>query len=298
AETNAGDKTNNPQVTQVVSTLEPAQANEVSKQTFAYDKYTNQTDVSEYDFGSGAAGSLVRRTHTNFLTATYDTLNPSATNPDLSLTSHIRNLPTQVSVFDAGGVESARSSIEYENYTLDGADCLHSFHCGLVPRANISGLDSLFGTSYTKRGNPTASTSFLLSNGSVTGSVSSYSQYDVAGNVVRVLDPRSTLTNNIATTIEYDDHFGTPNNEARSNSVPTELTGFTSFALPTKVTNTLGHTTYAQFDYYLGKPVNGEDANGVVASGAFNDSLDRPTQIRRAIGTTDENQTTFSYDDT
>ena len=298
AETNAGAKTNNPQVTQVVNTLEPAQANKVSKQTFAYDKYTNQTDVSEYDFGVGNPGALVRRTHRDFLTSSYDTLNPSATNVDLNQTIHIRNLPVQVSVFDGNNIERARSTIEYDNYTLDGADCLHSFHCGLLARANISGLDSLFGAGYTKRGNPTAATSFLLSNGSVTGSVSSYSQYDVAGNLVRVFDPRSTLGNNIATTIEYDDRFGAPDNEARSNIAPSELTGFTSFAFPTKVTNALGHTTYAQIDYYLGQPVNGEDANGVVASGSFDGSLDRPKQIRRAVGTGAENQTTFAYDDT
>jgi len=295
AETNAAAKTNNPQVTQVVTTLEPAQANQISKQTFAFDKYSNQTDVSEYDFGGA---NPVRRIHTDFKTSGYDTLNPNATNPDLNQTSHIRNLPIQVSVFDATNIERARATTEYDNYTLDGADCLHSFHCGLIVRANISGLDSLFGATYTKRGNPTASTRYLLSNGSVTGSVSSYSQYDVAGNVVRILDPRSTLTNNIVTTIEYNDRFGTPDNEARSNSVPSELTGYTSFAFPTKVTNAVGHTTYAQFDYYLGQPVNGEDANGVVASGSFNDSLDRPKQIRRAVGTTAENQTTFAYDDT
>ncbi|HSE16491.1 MAG TPA: RHS repeat-associated core domain-containing protein [Pyrinomonadaceae bacterium] len=298
AETNSAAKTNNPQITEVITTLEPSQANKVSKQTFAYDKYTNKTDVYEYDFGSGTVGALVRRSHIDFLTSSYDTLNPSAASPDLNLTSYIRNLPLQVSIFDSGGVERARSTTEYDNYALDGADCLHSFHCPLVPRANISGLDSLFGTSYTKRGNPTAATRYLLANGAVTGSVSTYSQFDVAGNIVRVLDPRSTLANNIATTIEYDDRFGTPNNEARSNSVPSELTGYTSFAFPTKVTNALGHTSYAQFDYYLGQPVNGEDTNGVVASGSFNDFLDRPTQIRRAIDTGAENQSTFAYDDT
>ena len=49
---------------------------------------------------------------------------------------------------------------------------------------------------------------------------------------------------------------------------------------------------------YLGAPVDGEDANGVVASGTYNDSLDRPTQVRRAAGTSLTNQTTFNYDDT
>ena len=297
-ETSDANKSNNPQITQSLLTLEPSQANKVSKQTFGYDKYTNRTDAYEYDFGSGATGSLVRRTHTDYLTASYDTLNPNSANPDLNLTSHIRSLPSQTSVFDGAGIERVRSIIEYDGYTLDGADCLHSFHCPLLPRSNISGFDSLFTASYTKRGNPTAVTRYLLSNGAVTGSVSSYSQYDIAGNIVRTLDPRSTLTNNIATTIEYDDRFGIPDNEARSNSVPSELTGFTSFAFPTKVTNALGHTSYAQFDYYLGTAVNGEDANGVVASGSFDDSLDRPTQVRRAINTGAENQSTFAYDDT
>ena len=296
-ESNPGSRANSPQITQVVNTLEPAQANKVSKQTFSYDKYTNQTDVYEYGFGTGSAGSLVRRTQTNYLTSSYDTLNPSSSAPDLNLTSHIRNLPTQVSTFDAAGVERARSITEYDNYVLDGSDCPHSFNCPLIARSNISGFDSLFATSYTKRGNPTALTRYLLSNGAVTGAIATYSQYDVAGNVVRVLDPRSTLSNNIATTIEYDDRFGLPDNEARSNIVPSELTGFTSFAFPTKVINALGHTSYAQFDYYLGRPVNGEDANGIVASGYFNDQLDRTTQIRRAIGTSAENQTSFSYDD-
>ena len=51
--------------------------------------------------------------------------------------------------------------------------------------------------------------------------------------------------------------------------------------------------SYAQFDYYLGRPVNAEDANGIVASGSYNDSLDRPKQIKRAIGTGAENQTSL-----
>src|SRR5215216_1176527 len=293
-----GGRSINPRLVETVQTIEPSGANLVSKQTFAHDQYNNQTDVYEYGFGSGAAGALVRRTHTDYFTSSYDTLNPSSSSPDPSLTSHIRELPWKVFVYDAAGVVRAKSQAEYDNYTLDGSDCLHSFHCSLTARSNISGLDSQFNTSYTKRGNPTAVTRYLISNGTETGSITSYSQYDVAGNVVRVLDPRSTLANNIATTIEYDDRFGNPlDNEARSNAAPAALAGLSSFAFPTKVINALGHTSYAQFDYYLGKPVNGEDANGVVASGYFNDALDRPTQIRRAPGTSDESQTTFAYDD-
>src|SRR5688500_240524 len=85
--------------------------------------------------------------------------------------------------------------------------------------------------------------------------------------------------------------------EMRANVPPYELSGQTSFAFVTKVTNALGHISYAQFDYYLGRAVDGEDTNGIVASGYFNDVLDRPTQLRRAAGTAVTNQSTFSYDD-
>src|SRR6185369_2221938 len=106
------------------------------------------------------------------------------------------------------------------------------------------------------------------------------------------IDPRG-----YATILEYADRFGSPDTEAQSNTAPSELGALKSYAVATKVTNAVGHVSYAQFDYYLGKPVNGEDPNGIVASGSYNDSLDRPTQIKRAAGTGVENQTTFAYDD-
>src|SRR6185295_6008052 len=105
----------------------------------------------------------------------------------------------------------------------------------LAGRSGISGLDASYSTSYIKRGNVTATTSYLLVNGSVTGSVSGFAQYDVAGNVVKAIDARGN-----ATTISYNDCFGSPDsNEARTNSAPGELSsvGQASFAFPTAVTN-------------------------------------------------------------
>ena len=277
-----------PRITEILTTL--ADANQVSKRTFGYDDsvpFNNPNNVKEYDFGSGVPGVLLRETRTTYLTSSGYT----------GTSVHIRSLPTQVSTFDGGGIERARTTYEYDNYVLDGADCLHSFHCSLKSRSNISGFDALFGASYTTRGNGTGSTRYLLTNGVVTGSVSAYSHYDVAGNVVRTVDPRSTLSNYIVTKFEYDDRFGSPDIEARSNTVPSELTGLVAFAVPTKITNPLGHTAYTQFDYYLGRPVNSEDANGIVAAAYFDDALDRPTQIRRAAGTAVTNQSSFNYDD-
>jgi YD repeat-containing protein len=271
---------NDPRLSETTNTL--VDTNQVSKQTFSYDDtvpFNNRADVYEYDFGSGAAGSLVRRTHTDYLKT-----NPVNSTDYTTTSIHIRRLPTQVQVFDASGVEKARTTFEYDNYVSDGN------HALLEPRSNISGLDSGFTTSYVTRGNLTRSTSWILSTGT---QLHSYNQFDVAGNVVKTIDARG-----YPTILEFADRYGAPDTEAQSNTAPSELGGQTSFAFATKVTNAANHIAYAQFDYYLGRPVNGEDANGVVASGSYNDSLDRPTQIKRAIGTGAENQSSFAYDDT
>jgi hypothetical protein len=200
-------------------------------------------------------------------------------------------------VVDGGGTERQRTVFEYDNYATDAG------HASLFPRSNISSLcttitsptscDNLTATDFQKRGNVTAVTATIFVNGTITGSLSSYSQYDIAGNVVKAIEGLGHSTN-----IYYDDVFGAPNGNARLNTPPAELAGELTFALPTQITNALGQSVYAQFDYYLARPVDAEDLNGVVSSGYFNDPLDRPTQIRRAVGTPLENQSTFAYDDT
>lgn len=267
---------NDVRLAETVTTL--ADTNQISKQIFDYDDtvpFNNQNSVKEFDYGSGAVGPLVRETRTTYLT--------SSTYTGTSV--HIRDLQTQVSIYDSGGFERSRTTYEYDNYATD------SNHAALTNRSNISGFDSTFNTSYTTRGNVTGTTRHILSG----GSVSSYSQYDIAGNVTKVIDGRGS-----ATELFYADCFGGPDGNARVNSAPLELSGpgVASFAFPTSIKNPLNHWTYSQFDFYLSQPVDGEDANGIVASGSYGDSLDRPTQIRRAAETGVTNQTTFSYDDT
>lgn len=272
---------NDPRIAATITTL--VDTNQVSSQTFSYDDsvpFNNPSDVYEYNFGSGAPGALLRRTHTDYLKT-----NPVNGIDYTTTTVHVRNLPTQQQIFDAGG-EKARSSFEYDNYAADGS------HAPLVNRAGISGLDATFTTSYLKRGNLTRKTNWLLSTST---QLHSYSQYDIAGNVVKVIDARG-----YATTVDFSDRFGAPDGNARLNSAPLELSGpgQASYAFATKVTNALGQTAYAQIDYYLGTAVDGEDVNGIVASGYFQDLLDRPTQVKRAVNTPAASQSTFAYDDT
>lgn len=274
-----GDATappNDVRIAETITTL--GDTNQKSKQTFDYDDtvpFNNQNNVKEYDYGSGAVGSLLRETRTTYLT--------SASYTGTSV--HLRSLPTQVSIYDGGATERARTTYEYDNYVTD------TNHAALTNRSNISGFDSAFNTSYTTRGNVTGTTGHILSG----GSVSSYSQYDIAGNVTKIIDVRG-----YATELFYTDSFGAPNGEARTNTAPTELSGpgVSSWAFATSIKNPLNHWAFSQFDFYLGAPVDGEDANGFVASGSYNDSLDRPTQVRRAALTGITNQSTFTYDDT
>ncbi len=273
----------NPRITQTVQTIEPATANLVSKQTFTYDSYNNPTDVYEYAFGTGAAGALVRRSHTDYLTT-----NPvNGTNYATTASIHLRSLVRQRQMFDGGGVERSRTTHEYDNYITDAN------HAGLVNRSSISGLDASFTTSYGTRGNATATTShFFNTSGVVTGSVAAYKQYDIAGNGVKEIDGRGYATN-----IDFDDRYGGPDGNAQLNSGATELAAQVSYAFATKVTNALTQIGYTQFDYYLGRPVDSEDINGVVSSIYYGDTLDRVTQVRRAVGTGAANQTTYGYDD-
>ncbi len=280
-------------VSEKITTLADTSPALVAKEVYTYGSYNNVTRVDEYGYGSGAAGALARYRVMQYLGNSYDT----------NLNIHLRGLPTQEKVHDAGGTLRSQTDYEYDIYNQGTPD---AFHDALTNRTNISGLDTAFTTSYYTRGNVTKTTRQLLdSGGNITGSVSGYAQYDIAGNVVKTLDPRSTTSNLIATSFDYSDNFGTsPDGGTQSgglplNSSPSELSSVSqnAYAVPFKVTNPLGHTAYTQYDYYLGRPIDAQDANGVKSSVYYNDALERPTKGIQAIGTAAAAQTLIVYND-
>ena len=245
----------------------------------AYDAFNNPTDIWEYDWGQNAAGAFLRRTHNDYITDSNYTSHTGA---------HIRGLVSQkwISSDMAGNNKASLTQFEYDNYTTV------QNHAALVSRSNVTGHDTAnFGTSYTKRGNVTAVTSYENAQ-TQTGAVKTYSQYDVLGNIVKTIDAKEN-----ASSVGYDDNFGAPDGEARTNSAPSQLNGLNTFALPTSSTNPLGWTSYAQFDYFTGASVNTEDINGVISKTVYNDSFDRPTQLSTGVGTSLEAQTTITYED-
>jgi RHS repeat-associated protein len=289
---------NDPRVTEVITRLENGLTSKVG---YGYDQsvpYNSVTDVYEYDFGSGTPGALLRHIQTSYL-KWLNGVDYSGSSIQDHSSPHMRDFPMQVSVFNSTGAERSRTSYEYDNYSTD------TNHAGLFPRANISGLDPAYTTSFTTRGNVTGTTNYLIENGSVIGSVSAYVQYDVAGNVVKTIDTRG-----FGTSLYYDDSFGSPNGEARANTAPNELSSVSqaSYAFATSATNALGQTAYSQFDYYLGVPIETEDATGlagledgrgVVSSLYYDDLLDRPTRMIHGFnrGAPIRNRADVSYDD-
>jgi YD repeat-containing protein len=269
-----------PRLAETVTTLYDVSPTLVAKKTFGYDQYNNQTDVYEYGFGAGAPGPLLRHTHTDYLTN-----NPWQGNANYAtdLNIHIRNLPTQISVFDGNNTEVSKTSFYYDVYSqFPLQDC-----------PNIVQHDGGFHTGYGPRGNMVKSTK--VASFTPASSIDNFFHYDIAGNVVMTKDGRTPAG---ITTFDFNDRYGTTSGEARSNTPPAGLGGQISYAFPTKVTNALGHEIYTKYDYYLGKPVDSEDQNEVVTSFTYDDALDRLTQVvRGADSSTVKNQTTFDYND-
>lgn len=302
-----------PRITETASSLNDT--NQLSKQTFSYDQYNNRTDIYEYDYGpsgSGQLGGLIRHTHTNYMTSPDYVSIAGGANADATATIYLRSLPSTEQVFNGGGTLRAQTDYEYDIYVDNGWS-----HDDLMDRTGISGLVSRSGqtpaqgynpTTDHKRGNVTKVTRYLLnSGGGVTGSVTTFAQYDVAGNTVKAIDAGRADGSRSTTTFEFTDRFGVPDGEAQSDSGAVELGILKSYAFPTRVANALQQVTYTQFDYYLGQPVDSEDANGTVTSSRYGtvendpylDLLDRPTQIIRGANRSHphRSQTTIKYHD-
>src|SRR5207244_1527577 len=162
--------------------MEEASPNLLAQEVYSYDSYNNRTDVFEYDYGSGVVGSLLRHTVTSYLTNGYDTFN--STSPLASI--HIRDLPSQETVFDGIPAQAAVTQYCYDNNTT----CT-----GLVSVTAEPGItghdDTNFGTSRQQRGNPTR-VKRAIDKGATTF-VTTQTTYDVAGNVLTSPDGNTNV---------------------------------------------------------------------------------------------------------
>ena len=296
-ETNAGAKTNRPQVTEIKTTL--TDTGQVSKQTFAFDQYGNRTDIYEHDFGAapGTAGPLIRRTHTDFVSAAAY-VNASI---DPLLGPHLRSLPQESWVSADGGSTNKLSLTVYDYDQF-----------GLTPRASITGLcvtcpnaqcTSANPTSLVTRGNVTRVTRYANPAGR-TGPHASTSTYDVAGNVVSMADANGNTTqlsyddsicNALGCTSAFNGTF-TPNSYAFPTSTTSPVPDVSVELNMGYAAGTFGSTsaltTATVYDFHTGQVYSMTDPNNKKTTLEYDDPLDRLTAVIRPAG---GGRTDFDY---
>jgi YD repeat-containing protein len=190
----------------------------------------NPVEIRQYDFGSGAHGSLLRRTHFAYLhdnSSSYSTL-------------HILDRVTSNTVYDgATGQQAASIVYEYDNYTsgISGAGAVQH--------------DSGRGTGYLTRGNVTATERWRNTDGAM---LTTRSQYDDAGNVVSTADPLGYVTSSTFSG-SFDSAYVTQVQYPTTTS-PNTTTHIVSFnydfntGFTTSQTDLNGQTTSYQYDSY------------------------------------------------
>ena len=195
----------------------------------------NPTEKREYAYGNGAPGALLRRTDYTYLhnnNATYANLN-------------IVDRTASVTVYDGSGNLVSQTKYEYDVYNHTG-----------MPAMAASGAvqhDSARGTSYTTRGNRTASSKWLNTN---SGWLTSLSQYDDAGNAIASKDPIGNLTQ-----FDYTDSWVSITGTTGGNAcAPSSGQGK---AYLTKVTNALNQITAHTYYSCSGALGSTTDANSL-----------------------------------
>jgi RHS repeat-associated protein len=271
-----------PRINQVTTTL--VDTNQVSQQWYSYDQYNNRTDTSEYDYGIGSAGTLLRRTRNIYLTnSSYDAIN----------VPHLLELLSEQVVYEGSGAIAA----DTQNFYDQAAPPPYN-----PPPSNYTDP----GTSF--RGNLT-STRRLLDVPTNTYATTQ-SSYDIVGNVTSIKDPeehtttygytdpnhppgadtyacRTTITKPLVgtTTIQYD-YLCKPKIVTGVNGETTAITYADSLDRPNQVTegSNLTSRTYLYLDQTNTVTTQTDkDAlgDGLIQSSIIYDGLGRQSETRQ-----------------
>jgi RHS repeat-associated protein len=149
----------NPRITQILTTL-----NDTGQESEIQTDYTssgNPSEVREYDYGSGAVGSLLRKTDYTYETSTnYTNL-------------HILNLPASKIIYNGSGTAVSNMSYSYDGSSLASATGASNHD------------DTNFGTGFTYRGLATSVTQYTNPI-SPSGAITHTKTYDMLGNMLTV----------------------------------------------------------------------------------------------------------------
>jgi len=242
----SGRPTNSSLPIRVTTTLNDS--NQVSKVEWDYDTFAGQpidnvTEQREYDYGTGAPGSLVRKRDYNWLKT-----NPINSQDYTATSIYILDRKASEQVKDAAGNIIAQSQFEYDSFTE-----------GLTASGAVQ-HDASFSTTYTTRGKLTASKHWRNTDAAW---LTTRNQYDDAGNLRKTTDPLSH-----ATTFSFADSWG------NSSCAPT---GGNAAAYLTSATNALSQTSSSTYNSCSGTVASATDPNNQTTTFSY-DLMGRSTQ--------------------
>jgi RHS repeat-associated protein len=242
--------------------------------TYAYGPGAQVTQKDEYDFGSGAHGSLLRQTNINYQTLTG---------------TEIFDKPCQVIVYNGSSTRYAETDYFYDNGSTGTV-------CGTSGTPSVTGVSNLTGhdeTNYSAssthpRGNLTQKTQWL---GTGSSPVTKYS-YDETGQTLSETDPNINTTS-----YSFSDSFVSTNSTGFTSTAGAPPSGKVTNAYLTKITypvvNEVAHIEKFSYGYNDGELTKATDENSKTTTYKYNDSLDRPTETDYP----DNGQTTLAYND-
>ncbi|MDQ6652330.1 MAG: polymorphic toxin type 33 domain-containing protein [Acidobacteriota bacterium] len=244
-------------------------ANLVSKTETSYDSFSawsgtftnrNVLSQSEYAFGTGAPGGLVRQTSKSYL----HTGNPAYLN------LNIVNKVLTDTVYDGAGSQKARTQYEYDNY-VPGVNALIS--TSGAPQHDYINYPAAF----IYRGNATRVSRWRNTDNAL---LTTTSTYDDLGNLRAVADPLGHTTS-----FSYNDSFANGFCPPAGNSM----------AYLSQVTDALGHRVQTVRYPCTGLVQSHKDENDILAGRAgatyTYDLMNRPLIIKSSDG----GQTSYIY---
>ena len=216
---------------------------------------TGATDRTQYTYTSGYVvqradesinGSLYRSKVRQYQQDT----------PSIAYVSqyHMVNLPTQTQILDANGNVVAQETRAYDEYGASYCNAGPPGVGGVPMLTNVTGAvghdDTNFGASRWARGNPTTITTSTSSSTSTT----KHNCFDTLGNVTESVDG-----NGNATSYSYIDNY--QDHSCIASGTPT-------YALPTLMTDAIGHQTKMAYNSCMRGLVQKQDANDLAANRA------------------------------
>ena len=252
--------------------------------SYTYGLGAQVTSKSEYDYGSGPSGGLLRKTVTNYQVF------PAT--PIYTFGASIYDRPCQTIIYDSTGTNRVAETDYFFDGSSNTTPCATATTQALSGSGSYTGHDETnYGTAKTPaRANVTRKTQWLSAGSPVT----TYS-YDETGQVLSSTDPcgNGSCSNmsgtNHTTQYSYADSYTVLSGGSNVAYTPSGNTN----AYLTTVTDPLGHTESFTYDFYNGQLTQSTDSNSRSTTYIYNDPFARPTQANYPDG----GQTTTGYND-